>query len=252
MRFSVCVDAVFKGQDFAESLRQIRAAGLGTFEFWAWWNKDLAAIKREMARLDMACAAFCTRFISLVDPAQREAYLAGLRETIAVARDLGCRTLISQVGSEIPDVPREQQRASLIAGLAACVPYLDEARITLVFEPLNILVDHPGYYLSRSDEAFEVAAAVGSPWVKVLFDIYHQQITEGHLIARIRENIAQIGHFHAAGNPGRHELDNGEINYPEVFRAISQTTYPGSIGLEYRPLEDPAAGLRRWATFAAG
>lgn len=122
-------------------------------------------------------------------------------------------------------------------------PFLEEAGVTLVVEPLNILVDHPGYYLYSSEEAFQIIDEVGSPNVKVLFDIYHQQIMEGNLISRIQRNINKIGHFHAADNPGRHELYMGEIQYLNVFRAIEETGYRGYIGFEYFPLEEPLSGI---------
>jgi hydroxypyruvate isomerase len=85
---------------------------------------------------------------------------------------------------------------------------------------------------------------VGSPKVKVLFDIYHQQITEGHIISRISNNIDKIGHFHAAGNPGRHELYSGELNYKEIFKVIDNLGYKGSIGFVYFPVDVPAAGIK--------
>lgn len=128
-------------------------------------------------------------------------------------------------------------------GLKACVPYLEESGITLVVEPLNVRVDHAGYYLYSSDEAAGIMREVGSPYVKMLFDIYHQQITEGDLIRRIREYIPYIGHFHAAGNPGRHELYDGEIDYRKVFAAIGETGYDGYIGLEYFPEDEVEKGL---------
>ena len=131
----------------------------------------------------------------------------------------------------------------MVEGLKACVPYLEESGITLVVEPLNTRVDHAGYYLSSSDEAAEIMKEVGSPYVKMLFDIYHQQIMEGDLIRRIKEYIPYIGHFHAAGNPGRHELYQSEVDYGKVFAAIQETGYEGCVGLEYFPLDDPEKGL---------
>jgi hydroxypyruvate isomerase len=118
-------------------------------------------------------------------------------------------------------------------------------------EPLNIRVDHAGYFLSRSDEAFAIIDQVGSPQVKVLFDIYHQQITEGDLIRRIRANIGAIGHFHAAGSPGRHELDDGEIDYPKIFEAISSLGFEGDIAMEYFPVQAPLIGLKKLMSTAA-
>ena len=122
---------------------------------------------------------------------------------------------------------------------------LEENGITLVLEPLNTAVDHAGYYLSSSKEAFLLAKEAGSENVKILFDIYHQQITEGDVIRSIRENISLIGHFHAAGNPGRHEIDTGELNYPNIFRVIQETGYTGYMGLEYFPVKPALEGLQK-------
>jgi hydroxypyruvate isomerase len=249
MRLSVCIDAVFNGWDFIEAMEAVKKAGLSAYEFWAWWGKDIDAIVKAKERLGLETAAFCTRFVSLVDPEKREEYKKGLEETLEVAKLLDCKTIISQVGNEIPGVPREDQRQSLIQGLKECAPMLEKADVTLVFEPLNTTVNHKGYYLWSSDEAFDIVDAVGSDRVKVLYDIYHQQIMEGNLISRITENIGKIGHFHAAGNPGRHELTKGEINYPEVFKAIKQESYTGYVGLEYSPLEDPVKGLQELSSW---
>lgn len=245
MRFSVSLGAVFSGSSMLDAMRSSAACGYSASEFWGWWDLDIQAVQREKDALGMEIAALCTRFVSLVDPAERVRYLRGLEETIEVAKKLGCKRIISQVGNEMPGSSREKQAESIIHGLIAAVPLLEDAGILLVFEPLNTLVDHKGYFLWSSDEAFAIEAAVNSPSVKVLFDIYHQQIMEGHLISRIQQNIHRIGHFHAAGNPGRHELDCGEINYPEIFRAIEQAGYEGFVGLEYFPLKNPMEGLKR-------
>lgn len=244
MKLSVCTDAVFADRTTVESMHRLRALEIRDFEFWAWWNKDIEAIERTRRELGMQVVALCARFISLVDQTQRAQYISGLRETIAVADRLECPIIITQVGNELPGVSRAIQQQSLAEGLRACVPLLEDANKTLVFEPLNTLVDHPGYYLWSSDEAFVVVDQVESSNVKVLYDIYHQQIMEGHLIHRITQNIGKIGHFHAAGNPGRHELSAGEINYEAVFAAIKGTGYQGYVGLEYAPVREPECELR--------
>lgn len=242
MKLSVCIDAVFMGQDVETSIKKVKAAEIGAVEFWTWEDKDIEKLKRAKRETGMEIAAFCTGFISLVDAPERSKYIDSLKRTIAAAKELGCKIIISQTGNELP-ISREEQHRSLVDGLKECVPYLEEADMTLVIEPLNLRVDHAGYYLSSSDEAFAVMKEVGSPNVKMLFDIYHQQITEGDLIRRIREYIPYIGHFHAAGNPGRHELYHSEIDYKKVFEAISETGYNGYIGLEYFPLDEAQKGL---------
>jgi hydroxypyruvate isomerase len=245
MKLSVCVDALFRNQDFAESVRIIKAAGYDTIEFWTWWDKDLDAVERAVKEAGVTIATFCTKFISLVDASMREAYIEGLRESIAAARHLNCRQLISQVGQEVDGVSREEQKKSLIDGLKACVPLLEASGITLLIEPLNTLVDHGGYYLASSAEAFEIIKQVNSPYVRVLFDIYHQQITEGHIISSIKNNIEWIGHFHAAGNPGRQELNTGELAYDRIFQAIEDSGFTGVVGLEYFPAQDAGEGLKQ-------
>jgi hydroxypyruvate isomerase len=244
---SVCIDAVLGDLSFDDALRIVARAGIGAFEFWGWWDKDLAQLLAARDAHQLQISACCTKFISLVDPATRTDYLAGLEESIAAAKRLDCETLISQVGDYRPGVPRAEQHACLVQGLRQAAPLLEAADVTLVIEPLNELVDHPGYYLIRSDEAFAVVDEVGSPRVKVVFDIYHQQISEGHLIHNITTNVDKIGHFHAAGNPGRHELSVGELHYPSIFEAIGETAYEGFVGLEYWPVREPIEGLREVA-----
>lgn len=244
---SVCIDAVLGDLSVAEATQIVADSGISAFEFWEWWNKDLAAVTAAREYHGLAISACCTKFISLVDPATRSDYLAGLEESIAAARQLGCRTLISQVGDFRFEVPRSAQHQCLVDGLRQAAPVLEAADVTLVIEPLNDLVDHTGYYLVRSDEAFQIIDEVGSSQIQVVYDIYHQQISEGHLIHNITNNIHKIAHFHAAGNPGRHELTHGEIHYPSVFDAIQATDYDGYVGLEYWPVEDPLEGLKEVA-----
>lgn len=245
MKPSVCIDAVFEGVSTEEAIRQVAELGCGAIEFWCWWEKDIKLINGLCAELGLAVAACCTKFVSLVQPEMRGEYLAGLEESIAAAKQLGCSTLISQVGDFVTCQDRQSQRESLVAGLKESAKLLDGSGVTLAIEPLNELVDHAGYYLIRSDEAFEIIDHVGSSSVKVTFDIYHQQISEGHLIHNVATHIDKIAHFHAAGNPGRHELDCGEIHYPEIIRALKATNYAGYFGLEYWPKRPAAEGLSK-------
>lgn len=245
MKLSICTDAVYRGVPTSEAIRLARQAGFEAIEFWSWWDKDLNAIREAAKAHDVKITTFCTRFVSLVDPEKRGEYLERLKQSIEAARSLDCSRLITQTGNDREGVSRELQRQHMIDGLKECVPLLEEAGVTLLVEPLNTAVDHPGYYLSSSEEAFRIVREVGSPNVKILYDIYHQQITEGDLVRTIRANLEGIGHFHAAGHPGRGELHNGEINYPYVFAAIKEAGYQGYIGLEYFGKEPTEAALAR-------
>jgi hydroxypyruvate isomerase len=245
MRLSVCIDAVFQEKNFLEAMKTVKETGYQAYEFWQWWEKDIKTIEKAQKALGLKAAAFCTKFVSLLDPVLRQDYIKGLKETLEIAKLLDCRTIISQIGYELKGVSREEQYQSVVSGLKGAAPFLERADTVLVVEPLNVLVNHKGYFLVSSWEAFNIIDEVGSPNIRVLYDIYHQQITEGNLISTISANISKIGHFHAAGNPGRHEITSGEINYSEVFRAIRKTNYEGYIGLEYHPQNDAAEGLKQ-------
>ena len=245
MFYSACIPALFRGVSPVDALPAVAACGIPAFELWGWWDQPMDEYALAQQKTSLRCAAMCTRMIPLTDPAQRDAYIAGLRESLAMASRFGCRTLISQVGQEIPGVPREMQHQSIVDGLRACVPLLAEAGVTLVIEPLNTLVNHPGYYLTSSAEGFDIVREVDSSNVRLLYDVYHQQITEGNLLANITPNVDLIGHVHIAGVPGRHEpLNDCEINYPVILAKLRELGYQGAIGLEYFPLQDAEAGLR--------
>lgn len=245
MHYSVCVSAVFSRLSMEEAIARVREAGLDTYEFWGWWDKDISAVQQAQKQHGLRLAAMCTRMIPLNDPKRREDFLHGLEESLAVAKQLDCRTLIAQVGQDRAECTREEQNRSIVDGLKACVPLLEENGVVLTIEPLNTLVDHKGYFLARSDEAFQIVREVNSPYVKVLFDIYHQQITEGNLIPNLTGNVEWIGHVHIAGHPGRHEpYGRNEIHYPAVLGALKEAGYRGMVGLEYFPLGDAMESLK--------
>lgn len=245
MHYSVCIPAVFAGKAPDSALCHVAAAGFARYEIWSWWDQDIDACMKAQKENGLEIAAVCTFFISLTDPACREAYKDGLKKTIEVCKKLGCKTVISQVGQERKNVPRALQHASIVEGLKECAAMLEENDITLVFEPLNTKIDHPGYYLWSSAEAFEIEEEIGSSHVKVLFDLYHQYIMDDLSADEIVKNMDKIGHFHMAGYPGRHEpLIDSEIDYKTILKAIEDSGYQGSIGLEYFPVYDAAEGLK--------
>jgi hydroxypyruvate isomerase len=128
--------------------------------------------------------------------------------------------------------------------LKEAVKIAEDSGVTICMELLNSKVNHPGYMCDKSAWGFELCRRVNSPRFKLLYDIYHMQIMEGDLIATIRKNIGFIGHFHTAGVPGRHELDeNQEIYYPAVMRAIVESGYQGYVAHEYTPTKDPMQSL---------
>jgi len=245
MKISICSDALYEGKDYKQAMKELANAGFREIEFWTWWDKDLAVLKSLKEEYAINYVAICTKFISLVDSCKHNEYKQGLIESIAAAKEIDCTILISQVGDELAGISRSIQHNNLVTGLKEVAPLLEESGITLVIEPLNTRVDHEGYYLWDSDEAFEIIDKVNSKNIKVIIDIYHQQIMQGDLIKRIGQNISNIGHFHAAGNPGRGHPLSGEINYIEIARAIDSFGYSGHIGMEYFTQDAVLEGLKK-------
>lgn len=153
------------------------------------------------------------------------------------AHVLDCGRLIVQAGWEYETaakgITRDQHRCTFIDTMQKAGNLAAEQKIELVIEPLNLLVDHPGYHLSTSREAFDILEKIDSDNVKILFDIYHQQITEGNLHSNIFDHLNQIGHFHAAAVPGRGPITGGEINYTYLLQELADNGYDGYVGLEY-------------------
>lgn len=232
MLISLCIGA-YAGKDEIYHLEKIKEHGFHGLEYYAWWElNDLNRVAKEQERIGVGISATCTKFISLVDESYREAYLAGVRDTIEACRRLGVRSVISQTGNVIDGVPREIQRQTMVETLKRCATLFEDAGIVLEVEPLNGLVDHRGHFLQRSDESVDVIDQVGSPNVKLVFDVYHQQITEGNVIRNAVGYADRINHYHIADNPGRKQPGTGELNYVNILRAIKGTGFDGYVGLE--------------------
>ena len=243
MRFCVAIPCFFKKVDFCDAIRQVAALGYDAAETYRWKDLDLDAVKKTLDETGVELLSMCTTEFNLTDPAYRDAWVAGIRESCIAAQKLGVKRLITQVGKDT-GAPREEQHASIVAGLRAGAPILAEYGVTVMIEPLNTYVNHPGYYLWSSVEAFEIIREVNHPNVKVIYDIYHQQVMEGNIIPTILGNLEHIAHLHSAGHPGRHELQFGENDYRVIIDAVDKAGYTGALGLEYSPLLEPIESLR--------
>ena len=134
---------------------------------------------------------------------------------------------------------------SCVAGLKQIAPLAEEHGVTVCVELLNSKVDHKDYQGDHTAFGAAVVRGVGSPRVKLLYDIYHMQIMEGDVIRTVREHLAEIGHFHTGGVPGRHEIDAGqELNYRAVAAAIADAGFTGYLAHEFVPTRDPLTSLR--------
>ena len=242
MRLCVPVPCLFKNIPFEDAIRRIKELGFDAAETYNWKTMDLDAVKKALDETGVELLSMCTTEFRLTDPAYRQAWLDGLQESCDAANKLGVKKLITQVGQDT-GAPREEQHAAIVETLKLAKPILEKAQVTIMLEPLNTYVNHPGYYLWSSVEGFEIVREVDSPYVKIIYDIYHQQVMEGNIIPNVINNLDCIAHLHSAGHPGRHELQYGESDYKVIFAAIDKAGYTGACGLEYGPLLPPEESL---------
>ena len=245
MRICVPVPCFFAKMDFVDAIYKIKELGFDAIETYNWKNLDLDKVRAACEETGVELLSMCTTEFRMTDPAYREAWLNGLQESCEAAVRVGAKRLITQVGSDT-GAPREEQHSAIVETLKLAAPILDATGVTIMIEPLNTLYNHPGYYLWSAVEAFEIIHEVNHPLVKVVYDIYHQQVMEGNIINNIVNNLDCIAHLHSAGHPGRIDLQFGENDYKYIFRKVDEAGYTGACGLEYRPTLEPEESLQEF------
>lgn len=180
-----------------------------------------------------------------------EECLAKLKSRIDECAAFGIDRVITFTGMA-NGIPKDVGADNCVEGFKKIVGYAEEKKVTLCLEHLNSRDDshpmkgHPGYQGDHCDWCIDVLKRVGSPRLKLLFDIYHVQIMDGDVIRRLKQHKEYLGHIHTAGNPGRGELDeNQEINYPAVMKTLLEIGYDGYVGQEFIPTRDALAGLKQ-------
>ncbi len=177
----------------------------------------------------------CEPGFALTGATTVDEHVAGVHRAAAVGRELDCATMIVTTGNVVPGEPSEATRRRVLRKLVAMAAAASEENVTLVLEPLNPFIDHPGYWLTEMAQAADLVDEVGSPHLRILYDIYHQQVTEGKIIVNLQRYAPLIGHIHVAATPGRTNLVGGDLDYRAIFKAIDATGYTGYVGLELRP-----------------
>lgn len=263
MKYGVCLEMMFTDRPF---LDRIAAAGRAGFRFAEMWFMDMTAWTSGMRTDDpkapeqiraaarKAGVTITNAVIGspdgglgggLTEPANRAQWLRRADDTLAYCAAAGIRAAIVCTGNRIKGRTDAQMRRSVLDGLKATVKLAERQGVSLLLEPLNDTIDHPHYFLTSSNEGAALCRQVGSPRLRLLFDCYHAQIMEGDLCGHIKKNLDAIGHIHAAGHPGRHELWLGETHYPFLVREIERLKYKGVFALEYMPTLESAQSLRR-------
>jgi 2-dehydrotetronate isomerase len=175
-------------------------------------------------------------------PGREEEFRAGVCTGLEYARALGTPCLHAMAGLIPAGADRERHRAVYIENLRFAAKELAGEDRTLLIEPINSR-DMPGYFLNTQGEAHAICEGAGEPNLKVQMDLYHVQIGEGDLAVKLRRYLPRVGHIQIAGVPERNEPDNGEVNYPYLFRLLDELGYQGWVGCEYRPRAGTENGL---------
>ncbi len=231
------------GEDLVEQLRFMAAQGFRAFEDNEMRQRPVdvqTALGEELARLDMRMGVFVAHTIAWTEPnlargeaGARDHFLEEIRASVEVAKRVGATWMTVVPGALDPRLEMEYQTANVVETLKRAAAILEPHGLVMVLEPLNPWRDHPGLFLARSPHAYLICKAVDSPACKILFDIYHQQITEGNLIPNIERSWDEIAYFQIGDNPGRNEPGTGEINYRNVFAFIHGKGFDGILGMEH-------------------
>ena len=235
---------MYRTEDADRLIPAVAEIGFSAVEFWGW-DENSKAVADLAHKHNLAVASMCGPWVSLNNPAEHDRAVREAAVSIDIAADNGIPGIICFSGSRREGLTDEQGIEYTAAGLARLAPYAQKKGVNLNLELLNSKVDHKGYQCDHTDWGVAVCRKAGSDRVKLLYDIYHMQIMEGDIIRTIRDNIAYIGHFHTAGNPGRNDLDDTqELNYAGICRAIAATEYTGYVAHEFAAKGDVIEALR--------
>lgn len=243
---SVCIESMYNELPFLDRFQAAKKDGFDFVEFWSWTDKDLSAVKAAAESAGIGISGFNgDAELSLIDPAQKEDYLAFLRRSVEAAKQVGARSVTIHsnglgdggvVINRYDELSGTVKLCAMFDTLRDCAGIAEESGILMNLEALNITTDHAGNFLQTTRMAAEMTRLIGSPKLKVLYDVYHMQLNEGSLCDNIRAYGDQFGHIHVADAPGRHEPGTGEINYHRVYDCLESIGYRGLIGFEMFPL----------------
>jgi hydroxypyruvate isomerase len=196
-------------------------------------------IARTMAQLNMTMGVFvgCDHWgektFVTKDKSVTEMLVTQMKKAVDVAKRVNAKWCTVLLDSYDDSLEWDYQTANAIENLKRCAEVCEPSGLVMVLEPLNPWIDHPGLFLTRIPQGYQICRAVGSPSCKILDDLYHQQITEGNLIPNMDLAWDEIGYFQVGDNPGRNEPTTGEINYKNIFKHIYNKGFKGVIGMEH-------------------
>jgi hydroxypyruvate isomerase len=224
----------------ADRIRAVAAKGFKAYSFWSAPPAERKAMIEAQQQTGLKCISLVGTgnaggTTGFTKPGAQDALLAEIKERVEIAKEFGTPDLISFVGIIQPDVPWDTQRAQIVDGLKRAGDIAAAGGVTIAVEPLSVNPNQPRRALDRCIEAFPVIKEVNHPNVKICFDLYHLQRTEGNLVVGLRNGlqdnlikVVQIG-----DNPGRLEPGTGEINYPFIFKELRRLNWTGYVDTEH-------------------
>lgn len=242
-RFAVNIEMWWSKVPFMERFDRAAELGFPAVEFWPWRDRDIDAIAKRTNQLGLEIAQFTAWPFEpgMNDPKNHDRVVAEIEASCETAKKLNCRKMTVVGGNDQPGMTQAQMHANIITALKRVAPIAEKHQVMLILEPMNIRVDHKGHCLYGSPDPVRICREVGSPFVKINWDLYHMQISEGDLCGRLRDGFDQVGYLQLADHPGRHEPGTGEIHYNRVLKQAHELGYHDYVGLECVPIGDERA-----------
>jgi len=235
--------AAHAGNDFLDQIKFMHDQGFRSIEDNDMRHRTPAEqekIGSLLAKLGMTMGVFVGHTIDWKDSnlaggkkEKHDQFVQEIKESVEVAKRINAKWMTVVPGCLDKKLEMGYQTANVIEALRRASEVLEPLNLIMVLEPLNPYRDHPGLFLSRSPQAYAICKAINSPSCKILFDIYHQQITEGNIMPNIEMCWNEIAYFQIGDNPGRNEPTTGELNYKNIFRYIHSKGYKGVLGMEH-------------------
>jgi hydroxypyruvate isomerase len=251
-KLSVMLWTVFTDLPFEQRLEKVAEAGYRNVElvgeFDEWTDADFRRVNamRKWLGINFDCTAGLKHGVSIPD--HRQPLLDELRHVLSIMEQIDCPNLILLSGDRVQEMPRQVQHQCCIDTIKAAADLVQGKSINR--EPVQLLLEtidpeeNPRYFLTGISEALEVVQAIGHPQVRLLYDLYHEQIAAGNLIEKLEKSLPHLGLVHIADVPGRHEPGTGEINYQSIFRKLAELNYTGMVAMEFHPSGDAITQLR--------
>ncbi len=251
-RLSVMLWTVFTNLPFEQRLERVAEAGyknvelVGEYDNWTEADFRRANAKRKELGINFDCTAGLKHGVSIPD--HRQPLLEELQRALPIMERIDCPDIILLSGNRVPGMAREIQHRCCVETLKAAADFVQGKSIN--GKPVRLLLEtidpeeNPQYFLTEIAEALEMVRATDHPQVRLLYDLYHEQIAAGNLIEKLEKSLPHLGLVHIADVPGRHEPGTGEINYENIFSKLAQLNYTGVVAMEFYPSGDPVAQLR--------